>query len=173
MGVFARFASGLRRIVEPVTVNRRPTMTRHALFNSLAITTIFAVFAIIARPALADDDCNVPLAAWKPIKELNLLAKSRGWNVDRIKTADGCYEVRGVDRDGRRFKAKVNPVTLEIMRMKTEDPSGHERHREHAAEGERRTQSSTPSGKAGNAASGAAPTDGVLTPGTRPQVQIR
>ncbi|RQH07154.1 PepSY domain-containing protein [Paraburkholderia dinghuensis] len=151
-------------------------MPPRPLRYALAIAAIVAVSAMGTRIALADEHCNVPLANWKPVKDLDSLARSQGWNVDKIKTDDGCYVIRGTDRDGRRFKAKVNPGTLEIMRMKSgDDDDGHGRHRwrgEHGAERGRGAQSATPGSTAGDGASGAAPAGGVLTPGTRPQVQI-
>ena len=38
--------------------------------------------------------------------------------MQRIKLDDGCYEVRGVDAQGQRFKAKYAPNTLLLLKMK-------------------------------------------------------
>jgi hypothetical protein len=67
-----------------------------------------------AGAALADTDCNDPIAAWKPREVLQQQVEQRGWTVQRIKVDDGCYEVRGVDRKGNRFKARYAPATLRI-----------------------------------------------------------
>lgn len=152
-------------------------MTRRSLLNGLALVSFFAVCAGGAGVVLADDACNVPLSDWKPVKDLDAFAKAQGWNVTRIKTDDGCYEVRGTDSQGRRFKAKVNPATLAIVRMKSEgdersdDERGeHKRHRAgDASAANPRASNSAP----GNPASAAAPSGGILTPGTRPRVQIQ
>ena len=151
-------------------------MTRSLLYG-LAMISLVSVGAAGAGVVLADDACNVPLSGWKPVKEIDAFAKAQGWSVFRIKTEDGCYEVRGTDRQGRRFKAKVNPATLAIVRMKTDDDGGSDEGR-----GERKdrhagragsAQPAAPGGTSGNQASGAAPSGGILTPGTSPKVQIR
>jgi hypothetical protein len=41
--------------------------------------------------------------------------------VHRIKVDDGCYEVRGVDADGNRFKAKYAPESLSVLNMEIKD----------------------------------------------------
>jgi hypothetical protein len=152
-------------------------MTRHSLLNRLAIISLIAVGATGAGVVLADDSCNVPLSGWKPVKEIDAFARAQGWNVTRIKTEDGCYEIRGTDRQGQRFKAKVNPATLAIVRMKTDDDgSPDEKRGEHEDRDAGRAspaQPTAPDGASGKQASGAAPSGGILTPGTKPQVQIR
>ena len=57
-------------------------------------------------PALADNDCNDPVATWKTREQVRLLFEQNGRTVQRIKVDDGCYEVRGLDRSGNRIKAK-------------------------------------------------------------------
>jgi hypothetical protein len=48
------------------------------------------------------------------------MAQQKGWQVDKLKIDDGCYEIKGRDKDGQRFKAKIDPVTLDVVRMKRE-----------------------------------------------------
>jgi hypothetical protein len=62
------------------------------------------------------------------------MAEARGWRVDRIKIDDGCYKVRGVDGQGRAFKAKIDPSTLAVIKIKNKnkeqaESSGGERER--------------------------------------------
>lgn len=152
-------------------------MARRSFLNGLAVISLFAVCAGGAGVVLADDACNVPLSDWKPVKDLDAFAKAQGWNVTRIKTDDGCYAVRGTDRQGRRFKAKVNPATLAIVRMRTEgddraDEGRDERKGHHAVDasaGKPALSNSAPV----DPASAAAPPGGIFTPGTRPRVQIQ
>lgn len=68
--------------------------------------------------ALADDDCRVPMADWQSHEAVQAMAESLGWNLRWIETDDGCYEVRGYDADGQQIKAKLDPATLEIVKMK-------------------------------------------------------
>lgn len=83
-------------------------------------------------PALAKDDCQVPIERWQS-RDAALKAAARyGWQVDRIKIDDGCYEIKGTDADGRAFKAKLDPQTLETIKFKQRKPDReHERTREH------------------------------------------
>ncbi|MDG0024599.1 PepSY domain-containing protein [Trinickia sp. Y13] len=152
-------------------------MTRRSLLNGLAVVSLLAVGAGSASVALADDACNVPLSDWKPVKDVDAFAKAQGWNVSRIKTHDGCYEVRGTDRQGRRFKAKVNPATLAVVRMKTDgderSDEGHGEHKGRDAGDASAAKPVAPNSASGNPASAAAPAEGILTPGTRPRVQIQ
>ncbi|WP_296225804.1 PepSY domain-containing protein [Ralstonia sp. UBA689] len=151
-------------------------MTRHPLLKGFAITALVGACVIGVRPALADDDdCNVPLADWKPIKGLDALAKAQGWTVSKVRTDDGCYEIRGVDRDGRRFKAKVNPATFAITRFKTDGSSRHEGRDEHGdrdSEGGSSIDATKPRGATGNQQRDPVPAGGIVKPGSKPQVQI-
>src|SRR5690606_40075276 len=75
------------------------------------ILTMTLASFLIAGPALADDDCNEPVADWQPREVLQKQLEDKGWQVKRIKVDDGCYEVKGIDRNGNRFEA-VNAFHL-------------------------------------------------------------
>jgi len=77
---------------------------------------------ICANPAMADDDdCTVPMADWQPREAVQKMAEARGWTVRRIKTDDGCYEIRGQDENGREFEVKIDPGSLAIVDIEYED----------------------------------------------------
>lgn len=78
--------------------------------------------------ARADDDCDVPLGQWQPREAVQAMAQARGWQVDRLRIDDGCYQIRGTDETGRPFKAKIDPATLAIVKMKHRSRSGRHRH---------------------------------------------
>ncbi|MBN9471462.1 PepSY domain-containing protein [Bosea thiooxidans] len=78
--------------------------------------------------ARADDDCDVPLGQWQPREAVQAMAQARGWQVDRLRIDDGCYQIRGTDETGRPFKAKIDPATLAIVKMKHRSRSGGHRH---------------------------------------------
>lgn len=89
-----------------------------------SLTLAVAVLAglILSGPVLADDDdCTVPVADWQPREVLRQQLEQRGWTVQRIKVDDGCYEVRGVDNNGNAFKAKYEPASLRVIKMKTKN----------------------------------------------------
>lgn len=76
---------------------------------------------LTAAPVLAGDDCDVPLSQWQPRDAVLRKAAQQGWQVQRLKIDDGCYEIRGRDAQGHAFKAKLDPKTLEPVKMKRRD----------------------------------------------------
>jgi hypothetical protein len=67
--------------------------------------------------ALADEHCTDPVTDWQPKEALRQQAEQYGWQVQRIKVDDGCYEVRGLDRKGNALEAKFSPATLQIREL--------------------------------------------------------
>ena len=119
-----------------------------------------------ALPAWAGDDCDVPLQRWQSREAVRRMAVEKGWELQRLKIDDGCYEGRGRDAEGRRFKAKLDPETLEPVSMKWREGSDNsrqgrerERQREHA-----------PGEPA--ASPGASPASPLFTPGSKPRAQV-
>lgn len=84
---------------------------------------------LAATPVLAGDDCDVPLIQWQSRDAVMRKAVQQGWQVQRLKIDDGCYEIRGRDAQGREFKAKLDPRTLEPVKMKLRERD-RDRHRE-------------------------------------------
>ena len=86
---------------------------------------ILMVLAVLAATpmtaATANDDCSAPRADWQPREAVTRLAEQKDWVVRKIKVDDGCYEIKGRDRDGRRIEVEINPATLEIMELEYED----------------------------------------------------
>lgn len=76
-----------------------------------------------AGAALAGDDCHVPRDAWQPPEAVMQAAAGLGWRVDEIEADDGCWEVEGLDAQGRRIEAKLDPRTLEIVELRQRDPA--------------------------------------------------
>ncbi|AGZ32196.1 PepSY domain-containing protein [Burkholderia pseudomallei] len=147
-------------------------MKTSRLIKAVALAALASLMlggALGIRAAMADDgdDCRAPLADWKPRDAVRALAQQKGWRVDKLKADDGCYEIKGHDADGKRFKAKLDPVTLDVVRMKREG----ERKRDHDDDDDhgRAPDARAP---AGGPPAGAPP-GGVLKPGSKPDVQIR
>ncbi|MFX7329210.1 PepSY domain-containing protein, partial [Acinetobacter baumannii] len=64
------------------------------------------------------------------------MAAQQGWQVERLKIDDGCYEIRGTDAQGQRFKAKLDPETLQVLKIKSRERDDH--HKDRDRERERR-----------------------------------
>jgi hypothetical protein len=118
---------------------------------SMKIHPFLAVLGacLAAAPVLAGDDCDVPVSQWQSRDAVMRRAAQQGWQVQRLKIDDGCYEIRGRDAQGREFKAKLDPKTLETVKMKLRD---RDRDREHT-----RGSSGAASAADGGAAPGTAP----------------
>ncbi|ESR23967.1 hypothetical protein N177_2736 [Lutibaculum baratangense AMV1] len=85
------------------------------------ITTL-VLGTIGAGTAMASEErCNAPMSDWQPREALQQKLEQEGWKVRRIKTDDGCYEVYGFDKDGRRMEAYFDPKTFEIVVERDED----------------------------------------------------
>lgn len=136
-----------------------PLSLRHGL---LALSLGLACLTV-----WADDDCDAPLKRWQTRDAVLEMAAAKGWQIQRLKIDDGCYEVRGTDAQGRSFKAKIDPETLKVLKMKQDDHQRtRERERDHDDEGA--TQRTRPP-----PADGAAAPSPVLPPDTAPRKPIQ
>lgn len=99
-----------------------PSLRRGLLIVSLAL---------FALPIQAGDDCDVPLSHWQSRDAVRQMAAAKGWEIQRLKIDDGCYEIRATDAEGRAFKAKLDPETLQVLKLKYRDRDrDHDRRRE-------------------------------------------
>mgnify|MGYP001438217193 FL=1 len=122
------------------------------------------VLAVAALPAVASSDCDVPAARWQSREAVRQMAAQQGWQVERLKIDDGCYEIRGTDAQGRRFKAKLDPETLQVLKIKSRERDDH--HKDRDRERERR-RDHTPQD------AGTAPSSPLFTPGSAPRGQVQ
>lgn len=96
----------------------------------LRVPLAILCLVLVAAPALADDDCDVPVQYWQSRDAALRHAASLGWQVQRLKIDDGCYELRGRDAQGQLFKARIDPRTLGIVKLRRRgDGEGPERER--------------------------------------------
>ena len=108
----------------------------------------------------------MPIQRWQSREAVRRMAAEKGWELQRLKIDDGCYEVRGRDAEGRRFKAKLDPETLAPVSMKWREGSDDSRQ---GRERERRREHA-PNDPA--ASPGASPASPLFTPGSKPRAQV-
>ena len=84
----------------------------------MRISSLTLCSALLLAPAftahatgLATCDSG-PKDGWQAVQKLEQLLKEKGWTVRRIKEDGGCYEVYGLDQDGKRVEAYFHPLTL-------------------------------------------------------------
>ncbi|WP_374663460.1 PepSY domain-containing protein [Ramlibacter sp.] len=124
-----------------------PPSSRHGvLLASMALATL---------PAWAGPDCEAPLGRWQSREAVRQAAAAKGWQIQRLKIDDGCYEISGTDAQGRSFKARLDPETLAVLKLKSGEGL-RERARDHEHDGAARAGRPPPS----NAASAPSPEPG-------------
>ncbi|MGB6102053.1 MAG: PepSY domain-containing protein [Comamonas sp.] len=127
-----------------------------------------AALALAALPALASDDCDAPVERWQSREAVQQMAASQGWTVQRLKIDDGCYELRATDAQGRSIKAKVDPETLQIIKIKRRERRRDQR-RDHEERGDAGAQAPAASPTSTADAPAVAP---IFTPGAAPRARI-
>ena len=96
--------------------------------SRMASAVALVVLVLGSPPGWAGRKCDAPPDTWQPRSAVAALAERNGWQIDRLKVDDGCYEINGRDAQGRRFKAKIDPASLQVIGVKREHG---EREREH------------------------------------------
>lgn len=119
---------------------------------------------LAALPTWADDDCDAPMQRWQSREAVRQMAAQQGWQIQRLKIDDGCYEIRGTDSQGHTFKAKIDPETLKVVKMKQRD-----RQRDHDRDRDRERDREPAAPQQQGAATAPSP---LFTPGTAPRGQI-
>ncbi|MGE0312788.1 MAG: PepSY domain-containing protein [Lautropia sp.] len=76
---------------------------------AVALTALATAASVLPHPTaratgLATCDSG-PRAGWQDQAKLEQKLKAQGWQVRRIKEDGGCYEVYGLDKDGKRVEA--------------------------------------------------------------------
>ena len=127
-----------------------PTLRRGLLALALGLA---------ALPTWADDDCDAPVNRWQSREAVRQMAAQQGWQIQRLKIDDGCYEISGTDSQGRGFKAKIDSETLKVLKMKQGD-------RQRSRERNRDRDHAAPQSGGADAPSQ------LFTPGTAPRGQI-
>ncbi|MCD2183846.1 PepSY domain-containing protein [Rhizobium sp. GN54] len=91
--------------------------------NRIIVATVLAVTS--ASMAHADDDdrrCpNVQLNKWMSEGQLQARVAELGVAVREIEIDDGCYEIKGHNRDGRHIEVRLHPETGEQLFVDGDD----------------------------------------------------
>jgi hypothetical protein len=90
-------------------------MTMTKLMTTLALVALIPAGAALA----SDDDCFVPREQWQSREAVMKLAQDNGWTIREFKVDDGCYEIEGRDREGRKIEVELDPGTLAVIKMET------------------------------------------------------
>ena len=108
-----------------------------SLYRGLLVLSLI----LAVTPTWSSDDCDAPVNRWQTREALQQWATAQGWQVKRLKIDDGCYEIRGTDAQGHGFKAKIDPETLKVLKIK-QDEQQRARTRDRDGEGAARNDQS-------------------------------
>lgn len=132
-------------------------MMQKPIIISLAFLGSFGAALALA----SERDCFVPMAKWQPREAVQKMAEAQGWTVRRIKTDDGCYEVKGHDQAGRPIDVKIDPESLAIVDMDYDDEDESDRN------GRSERRNAAPNGNA------VPPNNGLFKNGVPPKVEVQ
>ena len=143
-------------------------------FPRLRLGLLALSLGLTALPVWADDDCDAPVERWQSREAVRQMAARQGWKIQRLKIDDGCYEIRGTNAQGRAFKAKIDPETLQVLEIKHRD---RDRDRDRDDDDDRKRQRDRQRDPAASQnrltqPDGAAAPSPLFTPGTAPRGQI-
>ncbi len=82
---------------------------KRVLIASLFLTAL-------AGTAGAAELCSVPEAEWQPKEALRQKLEADGWKIKKIKIDEGCYEVYGTDKAGKRMENYYDPKTFSLIK---------------------------------------------------------
>ena len=112
----------MKRTVFPTPASKT-VLSKSTLSAAVAFTVLAAgSLGVLSTPAHASDDmCNVPKADWKTKEALTEKLTAEGWDVRKVKTEDGCFEVYAIDANGKKVEAYFNPNTFDAVKIKKQD----------------------------------------------------
>ena len=88
---------------------------------SARVAVGLALAVIGANPLLADGykNCSkAPKSSWQPASAAEAAATAAGYEVRKSKIEGSCYEVYGVNKQGKLFELFYDPVDLTLKHTK-------------------------------------------------------
>ncbi|SOD95449.1 PepSY domain-containing protein [Caenispirillum bisanense] len=90
------------------------------MIRKFAAATVAATLLALAPAAMAADLCAPTEGPRKTMEEVAAMLEGQGYDVRKMDTEDGCIEMKGMDKDGKRVEVYVHPVTAEVVKVKTQ-----------------------------------------------------
>lgn len=82
--------------------------------TTLALAALLG-FAVVGG-ARAEETCAVPVNAMMPKADMAKSLQDRGYvQIRSLSTHNGCYEAKGIDKNGKRFELELNGKTGDIV----------------------------------------------------------
>ena len=72
---------------------------------------ILPVIIAISTAALAEPTCSAPKDKWMKQADFKNAIETQGYKVKTLKVTNGCYEIYGYDKKGKRVELSFDPAT--------------------------------------------------------------
>lgn len=77
-----------------------------------------AALTLATGPALAQDCRSYPADQWLTPEQIKAKAEELGYSVRSVGKDDGCWEIKGTDREGVRVEVYFDPATAQVVKTK-------------------------------------------------------
>ena len=78
---------------------------------------LFALISLLSLQALASADCPVyPKAEWAAEETLKQALADEGYQIKKFKVDGNCYEMYGLNKDGKKVEIYFDTKTLAIIK---------------------------------------------------------
>lgn len=86
--------------------------------HRIAALAVAALIGLAAVPAQASDETctKEPQTAWRTMADVTAALAAQGLEVREVEIEGSCYEAYVRDKDGRRTKLYLDPMTLATVR---------------------------------------------------------
>ncbi len=75
-----------------------------------------AILAISTAVLAEEPTCHAPKDKWMNQADFQKSMEAKGYKVKKIKVTNGCYELYGHDKDGKRVELSFDPATGDIAK---------------------------------------------------------
>ncbi len=85
---------------------------RHSLFIMIA-------FLIFSAPAMAKKNCtDQPKDKWMSEADFKKKVEAEGYKINKFKQPGSCYEIYGLNKEGKKVEIYFNPVDGSVVKQK-------------------------------------------------------
>lgn len=89
------------------------------MMSKTTLALALALGMAAAAPAMASEDCKpYPKDQWLQPEQIKAKAEELGYTVRSVGEDDGCLEIKGTSKDGKRVEVYFDPVTAEVVKTK-------------------------------------------------------
>ncbi|WP_203564024.1 PepSY domain-containing protein [Deefgea sp. CFH1-16] len=89
----------------------------------MKLMTFFAAATLAASTlsfASSNDCAPHPREQWVSAAEAKTKIEAQGYSISSLKVSDGCYEIKGRNKDNQRVEVSFDPKTLEMVEFEHE-----------------------------------------------------